>query len=50
MLLEVATAAGSLLGGVTAQLIAQSVLQKLFGVVRGDRRADHAEPPAAART
>ena len=33
MLLEVATAAGSFLGGVTAQLIAQSVLQKLFGVV-----------------
>jgi uncharacterized membrane protein YfcA len=33
MLLEVATAAGSLLGGVTAQLVAQSVLQKLFGIV-----------------
>jgi len=33
MLLEVATAGGSFLGGVTAQLIAQSVLQKLFGVV-----------------
>src|SRR5215510_12556650 len=33
MLLEVATAAGSLLGGVTAQLLAQSVLQRLFGVV-----------------
>jgi uncharacterized protein len=33
MLLEVATAAGSFLGGITAQLIAQSVLQKLFGVV-----------------
>jgi uncharacterized membrane protein YfcA len=33
MLLEVATAAGSLLGGVTAQLIAQSLLQKLFGIV-----------------
>src|SRR5204862_6653083 len=33
MLLEVATAAGSVLGGVTAQLIAQSVLQKLFGMV-----------------
>ena len=32
MLLEVATAAGSLLGGVTAQLLAQSTLQKLFGV------------------
>jgi len=33
MLLEVATAGGSFLGGVTAQLIGQSVLQKLFGVV-----------------
>ena len=33
MLLEVATAAGSLLGGVTAQLLAQSTLQRLFGVV-----------------
>jgi uncharacterized membrane protein YfcA len=33
MLLEVATAGGSFLGGVTAQLIAQSVLQKLFGFV-----------------
>jgi uncharacterized membrane protein YfcA len=33
MLLEVATAAGSLLGGVTAQLVAQSLLQKLFGIV-----------------
>src|SRR6266853_879255 len=33
MLLEVATAGGSLLGGLTAQLIAQSVLQKLFGIV-----------------
>jgi hypothetical protein len=33
MLLEVATAAGSLLGGVTAQFVAQSVLQKLFGFV-----------------
>src|SRR5262249_2074555 len=32
MLLEVATAAGSLLGGVTAQLLAQSTLQKLFAV------------------
>jgi uncharacterized protein len=35
MLLEVATAAGSLLGGITAQLVAQSVLQKLFGFVAG---------------
>ena len=33
MLLEVATAAGSLLGGITAQLVAQSTLQRLFGVV-----------------
>src|SRR5207237_1583765 len=33
MLLEVATAAGSLLGGVTAQLLAQATLQKLFGIV-----------------
>src|ERR671937_1141624 len=33
MLLEVATAAGSLLGGVTAQMLAQSTMQKLFGTV-----------------
>src|SRR2546430_12499510 len=33
MLLEVATAAGSFLGGVSAQLVSQSVLQKLFGFV-----------------
>lgn len=33
MLLEVVTAAGSLLGSVTAQLLAQSTLQRLFGVV-----------------
>jgi uncharacterized membrane protein YfcA len=33
MLLEVATAAGSFLGGVTAHLIAQSLLQKLFGSI-----------------
>ena len=33
MLLEVATAGGSFLGGITAQLIAQSVLQRLFGIV-----------------
>ena len=33
MLLEVATAAGSFLGGVTAQFVAQSVLQKMFGFV-----------------
>jgi len=33
MLLEVATAGGSLLGGVTAQMLAQSTVQKAFGVV-----------------
>ena len=33
MLLEVATAGGSLLGGVTAQLLTQSFVQKMFGVV-----------------
>ncbi len=33
MLLEVATAAGSVLGGVTALVLRQSVLQKTFGVV-----------------
>jgi uncharacterized membrane protein YfcA len=33
MLLEVATAGGGLLGGVTAQFLAQSTLQQLFGVV-----------------
>src|SRR5690242_3439108 len=33
MLLEVATAAGSFLGGITAQFVSQSVLQKMFGVV-----------------
>ena len=33
MLLEVATAAGSLFGGLTAQFLAQSTLQRLFGVV-----------------
>src|SRR3954469_12746772 len=32
MLLEVATAAGSFLGGMTAQFISQSVLQRMFGV------------------
>lgn len=32
MLLEVATAAGSLFGGVTAQFLAQSTLQRLFGI------------------
>ena len=31
--LEVATVAGSLLGGITAQLFAESTLQRLFGVV-----------------
>lgn len=33
MALEVATAGGSLLGGLTAQLLSQSTLQRLFGVV-----------------
>ncbi len=33
MVLEVATAAGSVLGGITAQLLAQATLQKLFGLV-----------------
>ena len=33
MLLEVATAAGSFLGGVTAQFVSQSALQRLFGAV-----------------
>ena len=33
MLLEVATAGGSLLGGVTAQMLAQSTVQKVFGMV-----------------
>jgi uncharacterized membrane protein YfcA len=33
MLLEVATAAGSLLGGITAQVVAESILQRTFGVV-----------------
>jgi len=33
MLLEVATAAGSFLGGVTAQFVSPSVLQRLFGAV-----------------
>jgi uncharacterized membrane protein YfcA len=33
MALEVATAAGSLLGGITAQFLAQSTLQRLFGVI-----------------
>src|SRR6266446_6398836 len=31
MVLEVATAGGSLLGGVTAQMLAQTTVQKLFG-------------------
>jgi uncharacterized protein len=35
MLLEVATAAGSVLGGMTALILSQSVLQKTFGVVAG---------------
>jgi len=33
MVLEVATAAGSLLGGVTAQVLAPATVQKMFGVV-----------------
>jgi uncharacterized protein len=33
MLLEVATVGGGLLGGITAQLLTQSMLQRLFGVV-----------------
>lgn len=33
MLLEVATAAGSLLGGITAQVVAESTLQRTFGLV-----------------
>lgn len=33
MVLEVATTAGSLLGGITAQLVAETTLQRLFGVV-----------------
>ena len=33
MVLEVATVAGSLLGGITAQVFAESTLQRLFGVV-----------------
>src|SRR5436190_22387475 len=33
MLLEVATAAGSVLGGLTALILRQSVLQKTFGIV-----------------
>lgn len=33
MVLEVATVAGSLLGGVTAQLFAESTVQRLFGAV-----------------
>ena len=33
MLLEVATAAGSLLGGITAQFVSETTLQRTFGVV-----------------
>src|SRR4029077_18572296 len=32
MLLQVVTAAGSLMGGITAQLLDQSTVQRLFGV------------------
>jgi len=35
MLLEVATAAGSVLGGITAQLLSQRTLQIIFGLVTG---------------
>ena len=35
MLLEVATAAGSVLGGITAQFVAQTTLQRLFAFVTG---------------
>jgi uncharacterized membrane protein YfcA len=35
MLLEVATAAGSVLGGITAQFVTQAVLQRLFAFVTG---------------
>ena len=33
MLLEVATVAGGLLGGITAQMVAESTLQRVFGLV-----------------
>jgi uncharacterized membrane protein YfcA len=33
MLLEVATVAGGLLGGITAQMVAESTLQRIFGLV-----------------
>ena len=33
MLLEVATVAGGLLGGITAQMVAESTLQRMFGLV-----------------
>jgi uncharacterized protein len=33
MVLEAATTLGSLLGGITAQLVAESMLQRLFGIV-----------------
>jgi uncharacterized membrane protein YfcA len=33
MVLEVATTAGSLLGGITAQFVAETTLQRLFGIV-----------------
>jgi hypothetical protein len=35
MVLEVATAAGSVLGGLTVQMLGQATLQKIFGVVTG---------------
>jgi uncharacterized membrane protein YfcA len=56
MVLEIATAAGGVLGGLTAQLIPQSTLQKLFGAVtatvaaltalRADRRNVILDPSA----
>ena len=49
MVLEVATAAGSVLGGLTAQMLAQATLQKLFGVVDRRRRADHVDPARRRR-
>ena len=50
MLLEVATAAGSLLGGVTAQLLAQSTLQTVVRRRDGDRRGHHADARCSAAT
>jgi uncharacterized membrane protein YfcA len=49
MLLEVVTAGGSLLGGVTAQLLAQSTLQRLFGVTAMIVAVIMLTPPQAAQ-